>query len=106
MLLFRGNKATLVKRLKSHYQRQRLQALNRAPKKNASDRHYDFLLVLDFECTCEDNVYEYNHEIIEFPVVLVSTKQMRIVSPWLLYRREHGDQSSAKSTVTNTKRAY
>ena len=28
--------------------------------------------VLDFECTCEENTWSYLHEVIEFPVVLVT----------------------------------
>uniref|UniRef100_A0A914US44 SAP domain-containing protein n=1 Tax=Plectus sambesii TaxID=2011161 RepID=A0A914US44_9BILA len=104
----RGNKATLVKRLKSYYKRRRLEALNRAPKKkNTPDRYYDYLLVLDFECTCEDNVYEYNHEIIEFPVVLVCTKQMRIVDEFHAYVKPqmHAQLSDFCSRLTGISQA-
>lgn len=38
------------------------------------------LQVMDFECTCEDEVYEYEHEIIEFPAVLIDVRNRRIVS--------------------------
>ncbi len=35
----------------------------------------DFLVVIDFEATCEErNPVDYQHEIIEFPAVLVDTR--------------------------------
>ncbi|VDM41231.1 unnamed protein product [Toxocara canis] len=34
---------------------------------------------MDFECTCEEEIYEYEHEIIEFPAVLVDVRNRRIV---------------------------
>ncbi len=37
------------------------------------------LEVIDFECTCEDEIFEYEHEIIEFPLVVVDVREKRIV---------------------------
>ena len=35
-------------------------------------RGFDYLVVIDFEATCEEkNSAEYPHEIIEFPAVLI-----------------------------------
>ncbi len=35
-------------------------------------RGFDYLVVVDFEATCEEkNVQDYPHEIIEFPAVLI-----------------------------------
>ena len=40
----------------------------------------DYLLVLDFEATCEEvNPPDYIHEIIEFPVLLLNLKTLKIV---------------------------
>ena len=45
------------------------------------DEKYDYLAVIDFEATCqENNAMNYKHEIIEFPIVLVDTAQRKIVS--------------------------
>lgn len=41
---------------------------------------YDYLAVIDFEATCEQNNPSFRHEIIEFPVVLVDVEKMEIVS--------------------------
>lgn len=39
---------------------------------------YQFLLVVDFECTCEDKQPNYPHEIIEFPCVGFNTATLEI----------------------------
>lgn len=36
--------------------------------------------VIDFECTCEADLYDYNHEIIEFPAILIDVRKKEIVS--------------------------
>ncbi|CAD2213381.1 hypothetical protein AGDE_12884 [Angomonas deanei] len=42
---------------------------------------YDYILVLDFEATCEErHTLTYLHEIIEFPVVVVDVRLQRVVS--------------------------
>ncbi|KEG14919.1 hypothetical protein DQ04_00261180 [Trypanosoma grayi] len=42
---------------------------------------FDYLLVLDFEATCEETAPpSYLHEIIEFPVVVVDVKLQRVVA--------------------------
>ena len=35
---------------------------------------FDFMIVIDFECTCERDVREYPNEIIEFPAVLIDIR--------------------------------
>lgn len=45
-----------------------------------TDTYYDYICVVDFEATCEeDNPSDYLHEIIEFPMVLISTHTLEIV---------------------------
>ena len=40
----------------------------------------DMFVVIDFEATCEEkNPADYPHEIIEFPAVLVSTTDRKVV---------------------------
>ncbi|VDK38265.1 unnamed protein product [Gongylonema pulchrum] len=33
---------------------------------------------MDFECTCEAELYDYEHEIIEFPAILVDVHRREI----------------------------
>lgn len=48
----------------------------------ATDTYYDYICVVDFEATCEeDNPPDFLHEIIEFPMVLINTHTLEIVSP-------------------------
>ena len=37
-------------------------------------------MVIDFEATCDEHNFNYNHEIIEFPVVLVDASERTVVS--------------------------
>jgi 3'-5' exoribonuclease 1 len=46
---------------------------------------FDYFLVLDFECTCDKDLPEYPHEIIEFPVVVVEARFRRIVAEFHSY---------------------
>lgn len=46
-----------------------------------ADNYYDYICVIDFEATCEEgNQLELTHEIIEFPIVLLNTRTLEIVS--------------------------
>lgn len=46
-----------------------------------TDTYYDYVCVVDFEATCEeDNPPDFHHEIIEFPMVLINTHTLEIVS--------------------------
>lgn len=66
----------MKKRLKSHYKKQKL--MQSAAE---ADTYYDYICVVDFEATCEeDNPPNFLHEIIEFPMVLISTHTLEIVS--------------------------
>lgn len=48
---------------------------------NAVDSYYDYICIIDFEATCEEgNPAEFLHEIIEFPVVLLNTHTLEVVS--------------------------
>ncbi|KAG5835173.1 hypothetical protein ANANG_G00269320 [Anguilla anguilla] len=73
----RGVKDVLKKRLKSHYKKQKLtQALLEG---GPTDTYYDYICVVDFEATCEENnPPDFLHEIIEFPMVLVNTHTLEI----------------------------
>lgn len=48
---------------------------------------HDFLVVLDFEATCERDDRSYVNEIIEFPSVLVCTRTLKIVAEFQQYVR-------------------
>jgi len=46
---------------------------------------YDYFLVLDFEATCDNNISGWQHEIIEFPTVLVNAKTLEIEDEFHVY---------------------
>lgn len=68
----------MKKRLKSHYKKQKL--LLSAAEDGPTGAFYDYICVVDFEATCEeDNPADFHHEIIEFPMVLINTHTLEIV---------------------------
>ncbi|XP_053318683.1 3'-5' exoribonuclease 1 isoform X2 [Spea bombifrons] len=83
----RGVKDVLKKRLKNYYKKQKL---THALSKDSSntDTYYDYICVIDFEATCEEgNSRDYDHEIIEFPIVLINTKTLEIEDTFQRYVR-------------------
>ena len=67
-----GKKDPLKRRLKEHYKEKKLVEAGLLEPK--AKRNADYLLIIDFEATCEErNPSGYPHEIIEFPAVLVCT---------------------------------
>lgn len=53
----------------------------------AGRQRFDFLAVLDFEATCEDNVRLDPQEIIELPTVLIDTRRNEVVDTFQTYVR-------------------
>lgn len=79
LFMWRGVKDVMKKRLKSHYRKQKL--MQSAAEGGPTDTYYDYICVVDFEATCEeDNPSDFLHEIIEFPLVLINTHTLQIVS--------------------------
>ena len=76
----------LNKRLRQHLREQAvLSADSCPPELLRSTQHnpygLEYLLVLDFEATCEDvNPVDYVHEIIEFPVVALNLRTLENVT--------------------------
>ncbi|XP_042367273.1 3'-5' exoribonuclease 1 [Plectropomus leopardus] len=80
----RGVKDVMKKRLKSHYKKQKL--MQSAAEGGPTDTYYDYICVVDFEATCEeDNPADFHHEIIEFPMVLINTHTLEIVDSFQEY---------------------
>ncbi|XP_068162705.1 3'-5' exoribonuclease 1 [Antennarius striatus] len=80
----RGVKDVMKRRLKSHYKKQKL--LQSATEGVSTDTYYDYICVVDFEATCEeDNPSDFHHEIIEFPMVLINTHTLEIVDTFQEY---------------------
>jgi len=77
-----GKRDLLMKRLKQYYKVKMLQDAGLMVKVN---RSFDFLVVIDFEATCEDKSGDYPHEIIEFPAVLIDVSKSEIISSWRRY---------------------
>ncbi|KAL4231271.1 3'-5' exoribonuclease 1 [Mactra antiquata] len=78
----RGLKEVLRKRLKNYYRKKNL----KKAKININGKTaYDYLAVIDFEATCDENNPSYRHEIIEFPVVLIDVDEMEIVDKFHEY---------------------
>ena len=70
-----GKKDPLKRRLKEHYKEQKL--VEAGLWEPRAKKNVDYLLVIDFEATCEEkNPAGYPHEIIEFPAVLVSCENV------------------------------
>ena len=75
----------LKKRLKNYYRKKELMRARIKGPGNQEEK-YDYLAVIDFEATCqENNTMDYKHEIIEFPIVLVDTAQRKIVSTFSVH---------------------
>jgi len=52
------------------------------------EQHYEYIAVVDFEATCNANQgTTFPHEIIEFPIVLIDTKQKTIIDKFQSYCR-------------------
>ncbi|XP_072517818.1 3'-5' exoribonuclease 1 [Salminus brasiliensis] len=80
----RGVKDVLNKRLKNYYKKQKLKQSSAAV--GPGDAYYDYICVVDFEATCEeDNPSDFVHEIIEFPIVLIDTHTLEIVDSFQEY---------------------
>ncbi|XP_068611471.1 3'-5' exoribonuclease 1 [Brachionichthys hirsutus] len=79
-----GVKDVMKRRLKNHYKKQKL--LQAATEGGSTDTYYDYICVVDFEATCEeDNPPDFQHEIIEFPIVLIDTHTLEIVDTFQEY---------------------
>ena len=77
--LYRGVGKVLKKRLKNHLKKEKLALAKLEQEKRIEQVH--FYCVIDFEGTCEEeNPKDYIHEIIEFPVVLVDSNTLEVVS--------------------------
>lgn len=72
-----GVKEVLKKRLKNYYRRKKLAAANIV--RGVELVPYDFLVIIDYEATCQENNDHFVQEIIEFPAVLVEVQQKRII---------------------------
>jgi len=102
----RGFKDVLKKRLKTFYKKQSLvQARVPTQSKDAEQNknELDFLVVIDFEATCEEKNYpDYPHEIIEFPAVIIDTNTMQIVDTYHSYVRPKSKPALTKFCKTLT----
>ncbi|XP_076372373.1 3'-5' exoribonuclease 1-like [Tachypleus tridentatus] len=82
----RGEVDVLKRRLKNFYKQQKLKKQETEKQLKDARCPYNFLCVIDFEATCEgEKVPDYPHEIIEFPAVLVDTRQKAIVDTFHEY---------------------
>lgn len=79
-----GTKAVLCKRLKQHYKAETIKSKDRQPIKKAD---FDYICVLDFEATCLDDIDDFPHEIIEFPIVLLNCNTLEIEDEFHAYCR-------------------
>ncbi len=60
-----------MRRLKNHHKETFLN--------NGVKSDYEYVCVIDYEATCRENSFNYPHEIIEFPIILVNMKTLTIV---------------------------
>lgn len=93
-----GKRDLLSKRLKQYY---KVKMLKEAGLMEVN-RGFDFLVVIDFEATCEDKSGDYPHEIIEFPAVLIDVSRSEIVCSWRKYVRPVINPELSEFCVTLT----
>ncbi|CAL2042091.1 unnamed protein product [Caenorhabditis brenneri] len=83
-----GNRKTLRKRVAQYYRKENaLLSRKLEPVGNKTLRYFDYLIATDFECTCVEVIYDYPHEIIELPAVLIDVRDKRIISEFRTYVR-------------------
>ncbi|XP_023238414.1 uncharacterized protein LOC111637207 [Centruroides sculpturatus] len=80
-----GTNEILKKRLKTFFKEQKLMQAQ-ILKSDECECPYKYFCVIDFEATCDGNA-EYQHEIIEFPAVLIDTKERKVISTFHEYCR-------------------
>jgi len=56
-----------------------------SPSAKLGVEKFDYLLVVDFEATCEADRPNYPNEIIEFPCVVIDTKKLEVIHKWRSY---------------------
>ncbi|VDN37886.1 unnamed protein product [Gongylonema pulchrum] len=66
-------------RLKKHFRKEFTIIKNGDTRRYKTEMYYDYFVVMDFECTCEAELYDYEHEIIEFPAILVDVHRREIL---------------------------
>ena len=60
--------------------------------------HFNYLLIIDFEATCQEhNPSGFKYEIIEFPIILIDTYEQRVVSA--LKKKEEKNRSYNDTAV-------
>jgi len=75
-----GKREAIKRRLKEYIKSEKLIEAGLLDRKATLIINTPYFIVIDFEATCEErNPPSYPHEIIEFPAVLVSTEQMKII---------------------------
>ncbi|EDO48700.1 predicted protein [Nematostella vectensis] len=81
----RGVKEVLQRRLKNHIKKEKL-AKAKVQHCSVDRDGIAYYCVIDFEATCEkENPEGYQHEIIEFPAVLVNAKTLEIEGEFQQY---------------------
>ncbi|CAI4231851.1 unnamed protein product [Auanema sp. JU1783] len=81
-LNIQGKKKELQERVRRFYKKhfllyQHQRDLARPGRK--TKKHFDYLVTIDFECTCQMANYDYPHEIIQFPAVLIEMESLSII---------------------------
>ncbi|XP_050398100.1 3'-5' exoribonuclease 1 [Patella vulgata] len=77
-----GTTEILKRRLKNCYKKRKLNDVSISDS-NASK--FDYIVVIDYEATCEADVFNYRHEIIEFPAILVNVPNGELVDEFRSY---------------------
>ncbi|KAI1719932.1 exonuclease domain-containing protein [Ditylenchus destructor] len=66
---------------------QELSAENSERCPNDATITFEYFIVIDFECTCGDNINPSQMEIIEFPAILIDAKQKSVIDHFHSYVR-------------------
>ncbi|KAI3411733.1 hypothetical protein GPALN_001800 [Globodera pallida] len=91
-----GSRKQMIKRLRDHHREPLVEHRKKNHRHFLTENVYDYFIAIDFECTCEKGEYEYDHEIIEFPAVLVSVRSKKIIDTFRAVIRPKNNSNLTK----------
>ncbi|ESO93073.1 hypothetical protein LOTGIDRAFT_119783, partial [Lottia gigantea] len=77
-----GETEILKRRLKNCYRKRKLKETGVGENKTPI---LDYIIIIDYEATCEAHTMDYRHEIIEFPAILMNVSDGSMVSEFRSY---------------------
>ncbi|MFH4978832.1 hypothetical protein AB6A40_005541 [Gnathostoma spinigerum] len=88
----RGKRSQIYNRLRKYFRKEYAIMKMAQPQSSKTEKFYDYFIVMDFECTCEEDVTDYDHEIIEFPAVLIDIRRRAVIDTFRSFVRPHSNE--------------